>query len=805
MKIKKFKYIIIILVLFLSGFSSSISQWMEVTTVPAPYSNIYYLDIFFLNNNPNYGWACGYGGNVIRTTDGGETWNGTKVMDMEIDTIDYGGIIIYDTNYVTGANQLESIHFANEQVGYTSGDKRVYKSTDGGATWKSVLDTFNYKDDIWGVFFASPDTGVALGGGCDGRQIFRRTSDGAKSWTTFIGNEVESGLSDAILLSTNGVGYAASSGLIWKTTNGGITWNRFSVSGDRDWQEEITNFGNTFLIPFSEGCYGGGNSGGWRISTNNGQTWKEYKVDDVTFFGTYLLSDKKGWVCGQQQHIHYTSDGGETWELRNCGINKNAPLDDIWFVNDTLGWVVGRGVYKFHIYDTLRPKILSDSPLFFCEGDSINLRSDKIFQHYRWSNGDTTKETTVYSPGWYTLIAYNYDCDYVYPDSVKVQIFPKTDFEILTDKTPEFCEGDSIRLWIEAMYKDIIWSTGAKTDSIVVKDSGMYSVTIIDTNGCEYSQSINIIMHALPDAKIQNIRKLEFCEGDSVFLQTTENYFSYRWSKTTNPDSIISKNRKITVFHSGTYYVIVENEFGCIDTSESVTVNVLDLSNRLEIFSDKKPRGLDFDSLGLTNMICEYLNIINTSDEIVPLYDILLAWNIEFSVPQMQIPFYLYPGDTNRLHVCFRPLDLGIRRDTIIIGDTCSTHYIPLSGIGKENIYTAETDCDVDLIFTSRDVVGGEFFRVSKIYPHPVVNVCYIDFAERTIENSIRVSCSMRNTLGLKVAVGYMQNVKTINYDNHYIHSGQWVINAEDIPSGLYFIEIIHEADIKTLPILIIK
>jgi len=50
------------------------AQWNEVLNIPDPFNKVYYLDIFFLNDNPDYGWACGFGGTVIRTTDGGDTW-----------------------------------------------------------------------------------------------------------------------------------------------------------------------------------------------------------------------------------------------------------------------------------------------------------------------------------------------------------------------------------------------------------------------------------------------------------------------------------------------------------------------------------------------------------------------------------------------------------------------------------------------------------------------------------------------------------------------------------------------------------
>ncbi|MFH1050948.1 MAG: T9SS type A sorting domain-containing protein [bacterium] len=344
-------FAIIILCYFIGSETKAYSQeisgykWDEVTNIPEPYNNIYWLDVFFLKGNPDYGWICGYGGNILRTTNGGETWSGTKIMDIVIDTIDIGGNIVYDTTFIPTINQLESVHFSNQKIGYASGESRVFKSTDGGASWRSVIDT-GADGDIWGVFFITLDIGMAVGGGCDGSQYFRRTTNGGQSWTTFIGHEPESGLSDVILESLYGEGYASSSGLIWKTTNGGVTWNTLCSTGDRDWQEDIAVSGNTILVPYSEGCYGGGIRGGLRISKDLGKTWRDFPTT-ITMFGAFLLDSMRGWGVGQQNSIYYTYNAGESWHLLNSGIKTNAPLDDIWFIDDTTGWVVGRGVYKF--------------------------------------------------------------------------------------------------------------------------------------------------------------------------------------------------------------------------------------------------------------------------------------------------------------------------------------------------------------------------------------------------------------------------------------------------------------------------
>ncbi len=311
-------------ILLLVSLGSFAQQWHQVTTIPAPYASNYWLDVFFLPSDPRYGWICGFNGMVIRTTDGGRTWQGTQIP---------------------GANQLESIHFVTPLIGYTSGPDGIWRTTDGGATWTNVTPDSAFT--LWGCYFLSPSTGVVIGGGCGSTpQRFFRTTDGGTTWTFFTGNEPNSGLTDAILF-PNGTGFAVSSGRLWRTTDSGQSWTVFSTTGSAVWQEELTHVGNSFLLPFAGiTCGGQGNAGGMRFSTDGGTTWREFSTGRP-MFGAFLLNPTTGWACGYSGALYYTTDGGQTWQLRNCGIDTTRHLDDIWFVNDTLGWVVGQGVWRY--------------------------------------------------------------------------------------------------------------------------------------------------------------------------------------------------------------------------------------------------------------------------------------------------------------------------------------------------------------------------------------------------------------------------------------------------------------------------
>lgn len=299
------------------------AQWKKVSNLPASYADNYWLDVFFLPTNPQYGWICGFNGKVLRSTDGGATWSGSQV---------------------SSTLNLESIHFVSPNTGYTSGSAGIFKSTNGGATWTDISPTTSAS--LWGCYFVDANVGVVLGGGCGGDQQFFRTTDGGATWSVTTASVPNSGLSDVILSSATGTGWAVSSGLVWQTDDGGVTWAVVNNSGENFWNEEITHIGSSFLLPVAGNtCSGNGNAGGMRFTTNNGTTWREFSTG-VPMFGTFLRDVTTGWACGDERAVYYTDDGGTTWQQRNCGIEQ-GDLDDMWFVNDTTGWVVGQGVYKY--------------------------------------------------------------------------------------------------------------------------------------------------------------------------------------------------------------------------------------------------------------------------------------------------------------------------------------------------------------------------------------------------------------------------------------------------------------------------
>jgi len=754
----KFKSLFI---LFLFFATNTNAFWEEVTEMPEMFRTSYWLDVYFLESNPQFGWVCGYEGKVIRTTDGGRTWQGTIIPTI---------------------NQIESIHFASPSVGYCSGEGKIFKSINGGLTWFEITP----RDEevlLWGTYFVDENLGFVIGGNCVGYQKFYKTTNGGTSWTLFSFFYPNTKLADCLVY-PNGVGFASSSGLIWQTTNMGATWTVFSRTGNFDWHEEITHFGRSFLVPYSLSCDGTTtNRGGVRFSTDMGRTWRDF-VTQGSMYGAFLLDSLRGWACGLNRSVYYTSNGGKTWELRNCGIPVGKNLDDIWFVDDTTGWLAGEGLYRLRKNSIPQPQVLVLGQTEICQGDTVTLELQGNYKKIKWSTGETTKSIKVTKSGKYNVYVENSECEYAYSNDIEIKV-RQADKIIIKPSKNSPCVGDSLILKVVSIHHNVRWSNGQTGDSIIILENSKIKVIAQDAFGCLDSLEYNVSFNPLPTPAINPLTRTNICIGDSVLLQAIPNFPVVQWFDSSSKQ--IATGQFLTIRESGKFYAFVIDQNGCSSATEPIEIIVRNDTNRL-MLATKFKKEFFIDSVRYPHFGCAKFKIKNISKYDYVIDNPYLFYKLSFSVPQSQFPIYLAAGEEKEIVVCYSPRSLNFERDTLLLPDVCSDHTLPLVAFGVPNRYLNSTRCDVELLLKTVKINSGNNFITASPYPNPASKIVYIPYT--MIKTGDILNIEIYDLLGNKLANG----VCKVDYEDQLgqisIEHGLIEINANSLNPGIYIARI---------------
>ena len=167
-------------------------------------------------------WASGAGSTVLRTTDGGLTWQKLNVTSEALDFRDIDAIDAQTAYIMSIGNGPAS---------------RIYKTTDAGKTWNLQFKNEDEKAFLDAMSFWDANHGIAFGDSVDKQFYILTTADGGRTWsrvpTTNLppaqeneGAFAASGTNIAVFGKSHawiGTGAAAKSRVL-RTTDGGRTW-----------------------------------------------------------------------------------------------------------------------------------------------------------------------------------------------------------------------------------------------------------------------------------------------------------------------------------------------------------------------------------------------------------------------------------------------------------------------------------------------------------------------------------------------------------------------------------------------------
>ncbi len=151
--------------------------------------------------------------------------------------------------------------------------------------------------------------------------------------------------------------------------------------------------------------------------------------------------------------------------------------------------------YPFLVIPQPNASISANGPLNLCPGQSVTLTANggQFFSSFDWSNGATTRNTTVSQTGDYTVtISNNFgSCNATSSATVHVEQFDAGYVPaIIADGPITVCQPGYINLHADSGFTNYLWSTGSTSQAVSILMDGTQA-PILDTMTVTLSVTIN--------------------------------------------------------------------------------------------------------------------------------------------------------------------------------------------------------------------------------------------------------------------------------------------------------------------------
>jgi photosystem II stability/assembly factor-like uncharacterized protein/murein DD-endopeptidase MepM/ murein hydrolase activator NlpD len=343
----------------------NIANWTQNSSEYVGFGNL------SIVNNQLKVLSIGGDGKMIQSNNNGDYFNEIKYIKEE--SLELGGV-----------NQGET-QFLNENLGYAIRVTKIVKTTDGGLNWTNqTIDLYGEKS-LTGIYFIDSSTGFICGRGVgsDTSGVIYKTTNGGTNWNAiYFGSNR---LYDIKFLNTQ-LGYCVGeNGTVLFTNDGGASWQpksiplgSFTTLSIRDLA--IFDSNNIIVVGYSNA------NGVIYRSSNSGNSWMNvlttndnYQIRQIDFKNSnigYASPQYSNTVTAN--YIYKTIDGGTTWNqflVPSSDIPSDIVLNnnELWLTTKQSGTGAIFSIFKYSEPSDPNVINLSNNASSICATETLSI------------------------------------------------------------------------------------------------------------------------------------------------------------------------------------------------------------------------------------------------------------------------------------------------------------------------------------------------------------------------------------------------------------------------------------------------
>ncbi len=221
-----------------------------------------------------------------------------------------------------------------------------------------------------------------------------------------------------------------------------------------------------------------------------------------------------------------------------------------------------------------KPNIQLGNDTSFCEGDPLVLDAGDDYDTFLWSNGDTTRTTTVVLAGEYWCeVTEGAGCSN--SDTISVIAFEKPTINLGNDVAR--CAGGFYTIDAGSGYVSYLWPNGSTLQTFSVESSGTYWCEVTNEFGCPNRDSIDVTFYPNPIADPGPVQTID--QGETTVLEGAASSglspYAYEWQ----PANMLVQNdipdpTTLPIITPTWFTLIVTDSRDCVSEPEDVLINL---------------------------------------------------------------------------------------------------------------------------------------------------------------------------------------------------------------------------------------